>query len=126
MWRLKWAFLVSDGPVVSQMGLRCLKWAYRVCLGLFFKAMENGQIEYIHVGSDSQKMNFAQKWINIFIRYTIDGLPVTTTLGVQRVCGVSDGPVVSQMGLWCLRWACRVSGGPVMSQVGLWCLRWAC
>ena len=36
-------------------------------------------------------MNFAQKWINIFIRYTIDGLPVTTTLGVQRVFGNSTG-----------------------------------
>ena len=59
--------------------------------------MENGQIEYIHVGSDSQKMNFAQKWINIFIRYTIDGLPVTTTLGVQRVFGNSTGVNLRQL-----------------------------
>ena len=54
-------------------------------------------IEYIHVGSDSQKMNFQQKWINFFIRYTIEGLPVTTTLGVQRVFGHSTGANLRQL-----------------------------
>ena len=69
----------------------------RYSLGLFFEAIENGMIEYIHVGSDSQKMIFQQKWINFFIRYTIEGLPVTTTLGVQCVFGHSTGANLRQL-----------------------------
>ena len=42
-------------------------------------------------------MNFQQKWINFYVRYTIDGLPVTTTLGVQRVFGHSTGVKLRQL-----------------------------
>ena len=77
--------IIQGFGVTPNLKMRLL--IVRYYLSLLFKAINNGQIKYLHVGSDSQKMNFQQKWVNFFVRYTIDGQPKTTTLGVQRVFG---------------------------------------
>ena len=69
----------------------------RYCLSEVFTSIESGKIKYLHVGTDSQKMNFQQKWVNFFIRFAIDGVPVTSTLGVLRVFGQSTGVALRQL-----------------------------
>ena len=87
--------IIQGFGVTHNLKMRLLIGRY--CLNLFFKAVQNGHIKYLHVGSDSQKMNFQQKWVNFFVRYTIDGQPVTSTLGVQRVFGNCTGVHLRQL-----------------------------
>lgn len=45
-----------------------------------------------HVGLDNQHMtHLHQKWMNVFIRFTIEGEPYLGVLGVLRVFGKSTG-----------------------------------
>ena len=63
----------------------------RYALHIFYSQISDKTIKYIHIGLDNQHMSFNQKWMNIFVRYCVDGRPMSMTLGVQRVFGGSSG-----------------------------------
>ena len=87
--------IIQGFGVTPNLKMRLLIGRYM--LSKIFTAIETEKIKYIHVGTDGQKMNFQQKWVNFFIRYSIDGLPVTATLGVLRVFGRSTGVALRQL-----------------------------
>lgn len=63
----------------------------RYALHIFYTQLTNKSIKYVHIGIDNQHMSFNQKWMNIFVRYCVNGRPLSMTLGVQRVFGGSTG-----------------------------------